>query len=223
MLKDLNENKEYEFKYDANGYYTFDITSADTIAKINHQYQLNVTLDGNVYTSLTIQKRSAGIDSLVSLLQDGTGGGFGPPRDPYYLCGLVAKDKTDKNTDYYWIKTYKNDTLFASSSDINVSIDGTNGPVNDESVDSTDFTPPITFLGFKRYSKNDVCKVEIHSISHDTYYFFIQAQAQINNGGLFATTPENVKTNIITPSTAKTKGIGWFNMASVVSKSKIVK
>ncbi|MEY2914410.1 MAG: hypothetical protein RLZZ184_3719, partial [Cyanobacteriota bacterium] len=44
----------------------------------------------------------------------------------------------------------------------------------------------------------------------ETYAFFLQAQAQISNGGLFATTPENVKTNIITPEDAPTKAIGWF-------------
>lgn len=222
VLKDLTEGKDYNFVYTTNGYYEYPISSIDTIAKVNHQYLLNVTIDGVVYTSLSTQKRAAGIDSIVSLYQDGTGGGFGPPGDPYYLCGLLAKDKTDKNTDYYWIKTFKNDTLFNSSSDINLSIDGTNGPVGDAEVDSTEFTPPITFLGFKRYNKNDVCKVEIHSISHDAFYFFVQAQAQINNGGLFATTPENVKTNIITPNDAKTKAIGWFNMASVATKSKVV-
>jgi hypothetical protein len=90
-------------------------------------------------------------------------------------------------------------------------------------VDSTDFTPPITFLSFKAYRLNSTCKVEIHSLSKEAYFFFLQAQTQINNGGLFATTPENVKTNIITPKNAKTKGIGWFNMASVDSKVKIVK
>jgi hypothetical protein len=94
--------------------------------------------------------------------------------------------------------------------------------VNIEGIDSTGFTPPITFLGFKQYQKGWSCKVEIHSISKETYFFFLQAAAQINNGGLFATTPENVKTNIVTPSDAKTKGIGWFNMATVASKKIVV-
>ena len=136
---------------------------------------------------------------------------------------LWAKDKVGTETDYYWIKTFRNDTLFSGSGDINISIDGTNGPVSDVPVDSTDFTPPITFLGFKNYKFGNTCKVEIHSLTHDAYFFFIQASAQINNGGLFATTPENVKTNIVTPEGVKTKAVGWFNMASVVTKTKVVK
>ncbi len=106
--------------------------------------------------------------------------------------------------------------------DINVAIDGTNGPVTNAGVDSTSFTPPITLLGFKQYQSGVSCGVEIHSISRETYYFFVQAGAQINNGGLFATTPENVKTNIRTPADAKTKTVGWFNMATVASKRIIV-
>ena len=74
-----------------------------------------------------------------------------------------------------------------------------------------------------RYNKNDVCKVEIHSISKESYFFFIQALAQINNGGLFAQTPENIKTNIVTPIGAKTKAVGQFNMATVVSAKKSIK
>ena len=131
---------------------------------------------------------------------------------------LWAKDKTDANSDYYWVKTYRNDTLLGASTDLNLSIDGTNGPVSGIPADSTNFTPPIVFLGFNRFYPGNTCKVEIHSIAKETYYFFVQASAQINNGGLFATTPENVKTNIVSPAGAKTKAIGWFNMGSVATK-----
>jgi Domain of unknown function (DUF4249) len=221
VLKDLTINKQYSFFYTTNGYYSYLDKINDTLARTNHQYELNVTVDGVTYTSLATQKRTASIDSISAEYNDGTNGGIGRPREPYYNCFLYAKDKTDALTDYYWVKTFRNDTLFAGSGDINVSIDGTNGPVN-LPVDSTDFTPPIVFIGFKDYPKKSTCKVEIHSISRETYFFFVQASSQINNGGLFATTPENVKSNIITPKDAKVKAIGWFNMASVASKTKVI-
>jgi hypothetical protein len=153
---------------------------------------------------------------------DNSGGFGGPSNADFYLCNLWAKDRADNNPDYYWVKTFRNDSLLFSSSDINVSIDGTNGAVQNVDVDSTSFTPPITYLGFKQFKSGVSCGVEIHSISRETYYFFIQASAQINNGGLFATTPENVKTNIVTPEKAATKAVGWFNMATVASKRIIV-
>ncbi|MCC6370313.1 MAG: DUF4249 domain-containing protein [Bacteroidia bacterium] len=222
VLRDMTDNKQYTFTYTSNGNYVYTPAATETMAVVNHQYQLEVGVDGVVYTSITTQKRAAKIDSIISLPADN--GGFGPPaKDGIFSCYLIAKDKTDSNTDYYWVKTFRNDTLFNAPSDINLSIDGTNGPVSGVPVDSTDFTPPIVFLGFKPYKLFDRCKVEIHSISRDTYFFFVQAAAQINNGGLFATTPENVKTNIVTPNNAKTKAIGWFNMASVASQTKVVK
>lgn len=220
ILKDLTANRQFVFSYKGGGNYEYEIQAADTLARINHQYELNVTIDGETYTSLTIQKRTAVIDSISYELF--TGGGFGPaPEQPFYFCTLWAKDKVDNNADYYWIKTFRNDSLLFSSSDINISIDGTNATVNNVPADSLPFTPPATFIGFKTYPPQSSCGVEIHSISPETYNFFVQAAAQINNGGLFATTPENVKTNILTPSSAKTKAIGWFNMATVASE-KIV-
>ena len=223
VLRDLTTGKAYTFGYTSNGYYVYPITAADTIAYVDHQYRLDVTIDGVTYNALTTQKRTAGIDSIASLYNDGTNGGFGPPQEPYFNVLLFAKDRVDRNTDYYWVRTLRNDTLFNGSGDINLSIDGTNGAVSDVPVDSLEFTPPITFLGFKNYRKNDKVEAQIHSISRETYFFLLQAQAQINNGGLFATTPENVKTNVLTPEGAKTKAIGWFNMATVTSYSRIVK
>jgi hypothetical protein len=221
VLKDLTSNKNYIFNYSSNGFYNYDIKLLDTIARINHQYELSVTIDGTIYTSLTVQKRTAGIDSIEPIFDDGTGG-FGGNSLPYWNCLLWAKDKVDPQTDYYWIKTFRNDTLQNVNS-LNVTIDGTGGPVTNLPVDSVNFTPPSIFLGFNRYKLNDKVNVEVHSIARETYLFFEQAENQINNGGLFATTPENVKTNIVTPKDAKTKAIGWFNMASVASKSIIIK
>ncbi|MES2679869.1 MAG: DUF4249 domain-containing protein [Bacteroidota bacterium] len=220
VLKDLSINKIYSFSYTERGYYVFNQSTTDTISKKDHQYELNVTIDGETYTSLTTQKRTAKIDSISATYDDGTSG-FGPPT-PYYYCTLYAKDRADNNPDYYWVKAARNDTMFNGPGDINLCIDGTGGVVTGLDVDSTDFTPPSTFIGFRQYNSGNTCKVEIHSISRATYFFLLQALTQINNGGLFATTPENVKTNIVNPTGAKTKAIGWFNMASVAVMTKIV-
>lgn len=224
VLKDLTANKAYSFTYTDNGYYVYHLNATDTISKVGHQYELNINIDGDVYTALTTQKRTARIDSISCGITKGRNGPGPPPQNAVdtYSCELHAKDKTDSNTDYYWIKTYRNDTLFTASSDINICIDGTGGPVSDNTVDSTEFTPVATLLGFKRYVKGNTCKVEIHSISRETYFFFVQAFNQINNSGLFATTPENVKTNIVTAKGIKTKAVGWFNMATVDSRTKVI-
>jgi len=221
VLKDVTANKEYNFLYTGEGNYDFTVDTNVQMCIVDHQYQLNVTIDGDTYTALTTQKRTASIDSISYELF--VGGGFGPPSEvPFYLCTLWAKDKSDNNTDYYWIKTFRNDSLLFGPSNINLAIDGTNGPVTNVDVDSTAFTPPITFLGFNFFYGGNSCTAQIHSISRDTYFFFLQAQAQITNGGLFATTPENVKTNIVTPKDAKTKAVGWYSVSTVASKRIVI-
>ncbi len=224
VLVDLTDNRQFTFTHTSNGNYVFSGWLTDTIAKVGHDYKLIVEIDGSQYLATTRQKRPASIDSISVMLNDGSFG-FGPQgnsSDSTYLCMLFAKDKADDVPDYYWIKTFRNDTLFSASEDLNLNIDGTGGEITDSSVDSLEFTPPSTLLGFKTYRRNDRCRVEVHSIMKDTYNFFVQAQAQINNGGLFATTPENVKTNISGPD-GKTKAIGWFSVASVASHTVLVK
>jgi hypothetical protein len=221
ILKDLTTNTDYTFNYTSKGNYVFTLAPTDTISKIGHQYELNITIDGSTYRSLFLQKRTASLDTILAIYNEGDGG-FGSP-NPFYECFLGARDKVDNNPDYYLIKTFRNDTLFDEPSDLNTCIDGTGAELtNAGGADTLAFTPPAIFLGFERYKLGDKCKVEIHSISRETNNFLIQAVAQIQNGGLFATTPENVRTNIITPSEAKTKAVGWFNMATVVSKTILV-
>ena len=224
VLMDLTDNRQFTFVHSGNGSYVYSGWATDTIAKSGHEYRLMVEIDGNLYLSTTKQKRPASIDSISVLMNDGSFG-FGQPADPNdttYTCLLYAKDKADAVPDYYWIKTFRNDTLFSSSSDINLNIDGTGGEITTGSADSLEFMPPSTLLGFKSYRRNDYCRVEIHSIMKDTYNFFVQAQAQISNGGLFATTPENVKSNISSPA-GQIKAIGWFSVASAVTKTVRVK
>lgn len=216
VLRDLTANIDYPFTYGSQGNYIYNITPGDTIARAGHQYQLNITIDGQLYTALTTQKRGAKIDSIAT--EKIEPGNFGSTEVTYF-CTLWAKDRADNNPDYYWIKTFRNDTLFQTPGDINVCIDGTGGPVTGLDVDSTYFTPPATFLGFNTFQPGSTCKVQIHSLDRGAYYFFTQAIQQINNGGLFATTPENVKTNLVTPEGAKTKAVGWFNMATVATGS----
>jgi len=64
ILKDLTASKNYTFTNLNNGDYTYSITTADTIAVTDHDYELNVIYDGKTYTSFCKQKRSTVIDSI---------------------------------------------------------------------------------------------------------------------------------------------------------------
>jgi hypothetical protein len=219
VLKDLTSGIAYQFTNEGNGYYIYNVGVSDTMAKTDHQYELNVTIDGYLYKAISTKKRAAIVDTIAPELIP-PGSGFGTPTtDSLWFCTLEAYDITGINTDYYWVKTFRNDSLLFGPGDISVCVDGTGGPVMLEGVQFTEFTAPATWLGFNLFPRGSTCKAEVHSISLDTYNFFNQANTQINNSGLFATTPENIKTNIITPSDAPIKATGWFNMASVASYS----
>lgn len=219
-LTDLSNGKVYTFTDINNGDYLYTPTANDTIVHWYHSYKLEVTYNGKTYTSITESNRNAKLDSISAKYEDGSSI-FAS--EPGYYCVLWARDLPGAKTDYYWVKTSKNGIPFNKSNQINIAIDGTNGSV--PSGDTLLFTPPIitsiTPFG-EIYQVGDSCSVEIHSITRDTYFFLLQVVNQTNNSGLFATTPENVKTNIITPEGA-TKAIGWFSVANTSVGGKKIK
>ncbi len=216
VLKDMTNNSSFNFSDAGNGDYTFNLATTDTIGYVGHTYQLNVSYQGVTYSSVTNLKRTTVIDSIsVKYHAASTFEKEG------YTCSFWAFDVPGPITDYYWIKSFRNGVLFNKGADLNLAADAaySNG------ADGYPFIPPIaegiTPRG-ERFKLNDICRVEIHSISLDTYNFLLQVQTQTTNSGLFATTPENIRTNITTPDGASLKGIGWFNMASVALASKTI-
>lgn len=216
-LTDLTINKTYNFLDQGTGDYAYGLALTDTIAVVGHDYKLAVISDGATYTSVAKMKRTTSIDSISDEFVKKSA--FNAKEG--YTCRLWARDVPGPIEDYYWIKAFKNGVLYNKGSQINLAVDGaySNG------ADGFTFIPPIAYGITQRddlYQLGDVCRVEIHSISKDTYNFLTQVQTQTTNSGLFATTPENIRTNIVTPSGAKTNAIGWFNMASVSALQKIV-
>ena len=54
-------------------------------------------------------------------------------------------------------------------------------------------------------------KVELISITEDHFNFWLRAQGQIRNGGLFATPPSYITTNVFNINKSSTqKAAGWF-------------
>ncbi len=220
VLKDLTNNMVYNFSDQNNGDYTFALATTDTIGHVGHAYKLEVSYNGAFYTSIVNQNRPAKLDSISATYQDGTS--LFAPKAGYYSV-LWARDLPGPVSDYYWIRSSKNFVPYSKASEINLAIDGTNGsvPANDTLL----FTPPIINSLVPRdevLEIGDTLSVEIHSIAKETYSFLVQVISQTNNSGLFATTPENVRTNIISPEGA-TKAIGWFSMSAVRTGGKRIK
>lgn len=216
VLKDLTSGEVFSFNDNSNGDYTFDLGTNDTIAKLNHQYELIVTHQGTIYTSQSKVNRTATIDSIDVKFEEA--GAFGGQEG--YRFSFFGMDPEGPEPDFYWVKSYRNGVFFNKGEQINIAWDGANGG---EGADGLYFIPPIaqgiTPFG-EVFNKFDVCRVEIHSINKETFNFLLQVQKQTTNSGLFATTPENVKCNIQS-SNNKVKVVGWFCMSAVNAKEKV--
>ena len=215
-VKDLTSGVDYIFTDNNNGNYVYDLIAVDTLGRVGHVYELTVTHQGKVYTSSAKMNRTTQVDSL--LVEFHEAGGFDAKEG--YKIALVGFDIPGDTIDYYWIKSYRNGVFFNKGVDINISVNAAYGAGADGFPFITPIAEAITPFG-EVFNKFDVCRVEIHSINLDTYNFLSQVFTQTTNSGLFATSPENVKTNIKNVTDSKTKVVGWFCVSAVGFKEVV--
>ena len=217
-INDLNNNKTYTFSDAGNGNYVFSPTVNDSLCILNHQYKLNISWQGNEYNSFSTLSRTTKVDSIIWVDE---------ANRPGLMGGLYPKIKAFDapfGKDYYWIKAFHNNKFVDDASTINVCEDAGGG-----GTDGLPFIPPNAYFLLtpedKPYAENDSCRIEIHSISKSGFDFWIQAQKQLTNSqaGLFANTPENIRTNIGVVTSGAPKALGWFNMATVSSITSVAK
>ncbi|MFY0254309.1 DUF4249 domain-containing protein [Chitinophaga sp. 30R24] len=207
-LTDLNTGDNYPFLFKDN-MYTYDATNK-AIGIVGHNYKLHIEFRGETFDAYDSIKRVPEIDSITyeyKTKEQAISGKAG------YYATFHAKDLKDA-TDYYWIRSYRNDTLKRLKD--NFSIDGS----YDEGVsDGGTFILPIA-QNITDYNKpfqaNEKVIVRLSSLSHPSYDFLTQVDNQVNAGGLFAKVLENVKSNVnnSTPS-GKIKILGWFGTSAV--------
>lgn len=205
-------NNEYSFTHESNGNYVW-IPSNDTLIKVGRTYTLLVELDGINYSAKSVANRVARADSIN---YQKVPGNFG--QDSSYITELVAIDVPGA-FDYYWIKTYINDTLRAGISDLVISVDGSFSEQGNN--DGFPFIVPIS--GVFGLNENDKIKREIYSIDRGTFRFFTEIQNQQvvgPLGALFATPLANVRSNITSDATElENQAVGWFSVSVVSSAS----
>jgi hypothetical protein len=219
-LTDLNAAATFTFTGDGLGNYVYVPQAGDTLARVGHVYQLSISYNGGSYAALSTLNRTTTIDTILFKRQK-TGIEDTTAEPKKYFPYLVARDAPGA-MDFYWIKTYRNGVFYNGPGQLNVVQDaggtGTDGiyiiPPNAFFILTPD-NDPIRQL--------DACTIEMYSINKDTYDFLLQMQIQMNNAqsGLFATAPENVRTNIKRVSSGGLRAIGWFNMGATTSKTVI--
>lgn len=216
-LKDVTSGVEYTFTDHNDGDYIYTLATTDTLGRVGHQYELTVVHQGNTFVSSSRMNRTAQVDSLI--VEYKPGGGLGN-QDPGYKFSFLGFDTPGDTVDYYWIKSYKNGKFFNKGGDINICADAAYGAGADGFPFITPIAEGITPRG-ELFQKNDICRVEIHSINLETYNFLTQVLTQTTNSGLFATSPENIKTNIKNTTSDKVKVVGWFCMSAVGARERV--
>lgn len=200
---------------DNDGYYTWEPASAkDTLGRIGETYEFGVEFQGQQYYSVSRMNRVPPIDSIIfreekiNPLSNETG----------FQAEFYAKD-IPGTADYYRIRYFRNGQLQNRPSDLI--------PVYDAGFSGSGDTDGLVFIRPIRqsinperfYARNDTVRVELQSITPEAFYFIIELQGQITNGGLFATPPANVPTNIINANKNGKQATGFFVASGVRSRA----
>jgi len=219
-LKDLNTGKIYRFnESDGSGNYTFKPFDTDSFNIVGHKYELSITYNGNNYTAVSVSNETTVVDTVA--FQKLTN--FGDTTVRGYAPWLFGKDIAGEKN-YYWIKSYKNGVFFNQTNSINIAEDagGSSG------TDGLCFIPPVAYFSVVPFDEplklNDLFTVEVYSINKESFEYLFQLTTQVNNSqaGLFAVTPENLRTNII-PKNGSPRALGWFNIGKSSRRTFICK
>ncbi|MEN9311966.1 MAG: hypothetical protein RIT42_72 [Bacteroidota bacterium] len=211
--------KLFLFQHAGNGKYQFvpNAVGGDTFA-IGHDYALLVVVDQDTLVSFSRLNPTTSIDSirLVDVV------GNGPPINTTgNYVELMAKDRKGPG-DFYWIKTYRNDSFLNSINQLNISADMGN---TSNGQDGELFIYPIRYNGvndfLRSFKTGETVRIEIHSINAVAFAWFNLVVSENQNGGLFATPPANIFSNVASLNPNKKPGVGGFFCMSAVTAASV--
>ncbi len=191
--------------------------ATDTLARIGRTYYLGIRFQGEEYYSQSKMNRVPSIDSLIFRKEK-----INPiSTEEGYQAEFYANDPPN-GTDYYRVRYFRNSQLQNRPQDLILAYDGAfSGSGN---TDGLAFIRPIrqSINPEGLYVMNDTVRVELQSIPAEAYYFLQLLNEQITNGGLFATPPANVPTNIINAKTGGKEATGFFVTSAVRRRTAVV-
>ncbi|WP_046245389.1 DUF4249 domain-containing protein [Hymenobacter terrenus] len=181
--------------------------------KIGNRYTLTIQAEGEEYQAETEIRRTPPIDSIRAEFREETT----LDEEGYYV--LYYGPELPGIGDYYRFKVFRNGRLLNRPSDLFVR--------SDELVDSR-------YIGAFELNNNqgeeetfelgDSIRVEMNSLPRDYYFFLNEVVTQLNNSGLFAAPPANVRTNVrnVQPKSPR-KAVGYFAGYTVRQDSLVIK
>ncbi|GAA3952833.1 DUF4249 domain-containing protein [Hymenobacter algoricola] len=182
--------------------------------KIGNQYVLTIQAEGEEYRAETEIRRTPEIDSIRAEYRPRAS----TQNEGYYILYYGAE--TPGVGDYYRFKVFHNGVLLNRPNDLIVT--------NDEQVDGN-YIGGVELTNEKGandqpFAKGDRVRVQAESLPRDYFYFLSEMVTQLNNVGLFATPPANVRTNIrnVRPGSEKA-AVGYFAGHTVRADSLVIR
>ncbi len=201
------------------GVYIWESTAErPSIGSDSVEYSLSVQFEGNTFVSTTEMGRTTPVDSILFFEETE------PFSDEVFYEGRISGRDPVGIGDAYWIKTFWNDEFLDQPSELNIAFDAGLSPGGQ--IDGQEFIFPIRVginpLGEdESYELGDRVKVEIHSISQETFDYFTELEIQTNRPGgfaeLFAVPLANLPTNIAVENNPDFTVLGFFSVSSVSS------
>jgi hypothetical protein len=176
--------------------------------RVGGRYTLTINADGQTYRAETEIRRTPGIDS-VSLIHKDQQLGYDEG-----LYALYNGPELPGVGDYYRFKVFKNGRQFNDPGDLIVR--------SDELVDGN-YIGGIE-LNDEPLVRGDRIRVELNAIPRDYFFYLNEMFGQINNVGLFATSPANVRSNVKNTQSGSDKAaVGYFAGFTVRTDSVTVR
>lgn len=211
-----NANDTLSFNFIGNGVYEYKPTNLKRF-EMGKEYELQIEVGGERYTAQSKVNPVALWDSLTyEYLEDN---GF--VTEGYYVT-MHARDVPGPGQ-CYWFRKFLNGEYDNEPGNINTAYDAgsTYGDFDGEAFSFpnsigalNDFETPLEI--------GDVVRVEIQGVSPDFYAFLDEIATQMTNGGLFASPPANVRTNIINEDPEGRKGLGYFVVGEMEAREVVI-
>ncbi|WP_341226513.1 DUF4249 domain-containing protein [uncultured Arcticibacterium sp.] len=187
----------------------------------NGQYALYVKYQNEEFTALSKLNRVPAIDSIAYEFFELPFAADDSSETEGYFAEFYAKDPEGEG-DTYWIRTTKNGKLINDPGRISLAYDAGFSPGSRS--DGLLFILPVRqSINDGLYQHNDSIHVEIWSIGLDAYYYLQQIAQESSNGGIFATPPANIPTNIFNRNgNSQSKALGFFGVSAVSEFSTVL-
>ena len=199
---------------DNDGQYVWKSDAKDTLGRVGQTYQLSIAYQGSTYTATSRMNRVPTVDSIIFRKEK-----INPlSATEGYQAEFFARDFRGV-TDYYRVRYYRNGLLANKPGNIVTLKDGSFPGSAD--TDGLVFIRPFrqAINPDSLYALNDSVRVELQSLTPEAFDFWQQFGQQIINGGLFATPPANVPTNIRNVKVSGPGATGFFLATAIRSRS----